>query len=439
MCFDALYRRIGRVGWGKAVLCSLVVIVLTGCAQDTPVAPPPEPITILFGFPSADTFYYVELAKRFNETHPDVEVVLRTERGDDSEGAIADDVDAFVAPSYVVEKLREQGDILGLGLFLEQDPTFDLSGYYPVTLEAFTQGGQMWAIPAGADVGVMYYNQDLFDRYNVPYPQIGWTWDDFLDLASAVRQPSAGVFGYSPLPGFSDARSFVYQHGGRLLDDLREPTRTVFDDPVTIEALEWYALLFRGYDVAPTFEQARETFGPGTGGRIYYQGINNGQVGMWLGWFSARGGPRWGAVDWEDLRWGMVTLPADARSATEARINGYFISSYTQHPEACWQWITFVSQQIPSSAAYPTRAISPRRSFVESDEYEQLVGREIVLVAQASMESAAFISPDPAEFERVLDLFYAAVEEVVDEYTLPEEALTRAQRQAEAQGLTGRP
>ena len=91
----------------------------------------------------------------------------------------------------------EDGSIIPLDPFTEQNSAVDMDDFYPEALELFTDEGKVWAIPAGLDTLVMYYNQDLFDQYNVPYPEIGWTWDDFLQTSLSLRDPNAGVFGYA--------------------------------------------------------------------------------------------------------------------------------------------------------------------------------------------------------------------------------------------------
>jgi len=72
--------------------------------------------------------------------------------------------------------------------------------------------GQLWGIPAGVDLWVMYYNKDLFDRYGIPYPEPKWTWDDFVDTILSVRHVGEGIFGC-----LTDDTLFpfalVYQHG----------------------------------------------------------------------------------------------------------------------------------------------------------------------------------------------------------------------------------
>lgn len=411
MSFGDLHARVRRLGLICVIVCPLLVPIFSGCAKAMPTS---EPVTITFAHPTSDADYYQALAQKFNESYPHVTVELRPERG-------GQQVDVFTAPSFALSQLQERGDILSLDPFIEQDASFDVSDFYPGTVGLYTSEGKVWAIPAGVNTMVMFYNQDLFDQYAVPYPEIGWTWDDFLNAALAIRDPEANVFGYAPTPQSFGPLSFIYQHGGRIFDDLQNPTRTTFEDPLTIEALDWYAKLINEHDVAPTPEQTRRTFG--TSRNSIYRGILQDKVGMWIGVFSEQGGLTW-PVEW-DMRWGMMPLPRDAQSVTGAEVEGYFISSQTRHPDACWQWIAFLSKQIPH------RLMPARKSLAQSNAYEQQVGDDIAAVARASMESAVMITPDLAEFEEAMDVFYAAVEEVINGRSTPEEAMSWAQQQAE--------
>ena len=110
----------------------------------------------------------------------------------------------------------------------------------PATRVGRTPGARWptWSLPTQATYGLIYYNKDLFDQNNAPYPQIGWTWDDFVFAGSAVADPEQDVYGFVGFPNFA-VIPFVYQHGGRILDDWRAPTRLIVDEPLTIEAIEF--------------------------------------------------------------------------------------------------------------------------------------------------------------------------------------------------------
>jgi ABC-type glycerol-3-phosphate transport system substrate-binding protein len=212
--------------------------------------------------------------------------------------------------------------------------------------------------------------------------------------------------------------TFVYQHGGGIFDDLENPTRTTFDDPLTIEALEWYADLHFGHNVAPTPEQVSTLFGRGAIGAAVY----GDKVGVWSGMLSDRGGRSWPA-EWP-MRWSVVTLPRGAQAATLTLVEGIYISSQTAHPDAAWKWISFISSKVPS------RQTPVRRSLAESFEYEEQVGGEVATVARLSLENALLLSPDLAEFEEALGLFEQALRSVMEQRSTPMEAMTWAQQQS---------
>jgi multiple sugar transport system substrate-binding protein len=415
--------RIGRWGLVYVVTC-LLVVPLSGCGGEA--LPTSEPVTIKFAYPGLERGYYERLVQEFGELYPTVTVELVN--------SDIDDGDVFVDSQFALSERRGPGDArslrddaLSLNPFIEEDTSFDLSDFYPGAVKAFTSEGELWAIPAGVDVLVMFYNQDLFDRYGVPYPEIGWTWDDFLNAALALRDPEADVFGYAPTNRIFDAMSFIYQHGGRIFDDWANPTRTTFDDPLTIEALQWYAGLMNETNVAPTQRQLYDEGLGGAGSAVVAVYLN--KVGMWTGWLSDRGGGSQASDTWPGewkMRWGMVPLPRDAQSATLMSVEGYLISSQAQHLDACWQWISFLSKQAPQ------RLMPARKSLAESAAYRQQVGSDVAAVAQASVQGAMVPAPRLFDdFGGAWGIFWRALETITNGSSTPEEAMTRAQQEAE--------
>jgi multiple sugar transport system substrate-binding protein len=275
---------------------------------------------------------------------------------------------------------------------------------------------------------VMYYNQDLFDQYGVAYPEPGWTWADFLEAGLALRDPDADVFGYVPVDSSFGANTFgtgsvntfgtaslVYQHGGQLFDDLQIPTYATFDEPLTVEALEWYTALFLDHNIAPTPEQVQQSFGSNA-----VNAIRRGQVGMWRGGLWQRG--IWEVDGAQTFRWGMAPLPREVQGASLSMGEHIFIFEQAQHPEACWQWIAFVSGHMPPEWLAPLRT-----SQVESESYEQLVGDEVAAFVRAAANDILIISP---KVRSELDIFSRAAERVITKGDTPREALEWAQQQA---------
>jgi multiple sugar transport system substrate-binding protein len=405
-----------RVRQIKYVWALLILLFVTACScLETP--PPAEPVTIIFNFPDAEAAYYEALITEFNELYPHITIEDIRDFDDDTE------VDVFFISPFGLSDFLESETLLSLTPVIQQDDSFDLDDFYPATLELFTRDDRLWAIPSGVTVRVFYYNQDLFDQYDVPYPQPDWTWSDFLDKAQALRDPQADVFGYGYADQYLDPLTFIYQNGGGILDDMQNPTRMTFDDPRTIEAMEWYAALIYDHNVAPRRGQFYAI-----GGNVR-AGVYLNQVGMWMGWIDERGGSDVSTSDWPGewkMRWGIVPLPRGEQAAVLAAANGYAISADTPHPEICWQLITFLSNQIRT----PFDMIPARKSLAESDEYRVLVGDNVVSVARSSLEDAVLLSPTLIEFGDI-SIYGRAIDAIVTGNVPAQEALTRAQKQAE--------
>jgi ABC-type glycerol-3-phosphate transport system substrate-binding protein len=411
MSFHNPHTRTRRLGLVCVVAC-LLALSLSGC--DGLAAA--EPVTITFSYSNyyANAKYLEVMVEEFSKQYPHITVELLPHTFYRS---LTYPGDVNVAYSWDTLEKHAQGEItmLDLTTFIEQEDSLDLADFYPGVMSFFRMEGKTLAIPTGVDAEVLYYNKDLFDRYGVPYPEAGWTWDDFLDAATALRDPKAGIYGFGANPDGWDYVGIIYSRGGQLFDDLQEPTRTMYDDPKNIEALEWYVSLSEEYNVAPTREQVQKEFGG-----YVYNGITTGKVGMWIGGFSGRQGynPEWG------FEWGMVPLPGEEGTPTLGWWEeGLFISGEAQHPDACWKWIVFLGER-----NLPEFLMPVRRSLVESEKYKKTVGFEVADITLASM---AKVSPVGYETQRLIkkldqgvDMYFSGT------FETPREALVWAQERA---------
>ena len=409
------------------VLCVSIPFSLTACAEP---APPPEPVTIRFDYAGIDNRasereFYQNLADQFNQEYPHITV----EVGFISLSSIfygdGLDWDAVSIPDFILPDFVDQEIILPLDGLIQKDPDFPYDDFYPGLLDIYSRQGQTWGLPAGVDPYVFYFNKDLFDRAGIPYPGLDWTLDDFLTAAVAVRDPAAGIFGYGPTlifgldSDYMESIVFIYQHGGKILDDFREPTFFIFDDPAAIEALEWYAALYHTHGIAPTEEQALETFGELNS---IYQGISNQQIAIWGGQLSERDGQSYMPVTW-DFDYGILPPPGDRDTFYMVYSNAFVIAAETEHPEETWLWIDFLTEQ-PGYNAFPVR-----RSVIESKPFEDLVGEEIVTVIKIILEDPIFLPTDfDYEIGRDFQNFQRALDRIVNQGDHPEDAMDWARR-----------
>jgi hypothetical protein len=73
-----------------------------------------------------------------------------------------------------------------------------------------------------------------------------------------------------------------------------------------------------------------------------------------------------------------------------------------------------------------------RRTLAESSAYEDRVGSEVAAVARASMEHAVIVNVEGLlSFEEAFEAYDDALEEILQGWATPLEAMTEAQRKAQ--------
>jgi multiple sugar transport system substrate-binding protein len=318
------------------------------------------------------------LVEQFQEAHRGIIVELETPRGFRGQldlAAMAAEYDCFQSsPSFSEDSLAA---IMNLEPFLAADAGTRKEDFYPSVLEQFTYQGQVWGLPGSVTVNTMNYNKDLFDAAGIDYPSVDWTTGEFLEMAVALTQGDASLeskkYGYVPSSsGVNDLLTMMDRLGVEMLDDSVDPPRLMFNSSEVIDAVRWYASLSTEHQVTPVIDQ--ESGDPGGGFRERQTLINEGRAAMWTdGGGGGPGGGGFRGMGTTDLNTGVVPLPAGPNSAQGSgfqSVSGFFISSQTGARQACWEWITFLTEQ-PSAVGLPAR-----RAVAESAEYRQEAGAE---------------------------------------------------------------
>ncbi|CAG7622836.1 hypothetical protein PAESOLCIP111_02449 [Paenibacillus solanacearum] len=113
----------------------------------------------------------------------------------------------------------------------------DLDRYEPGVIDAIRMSGnnnELSGLPFNLQLNALYYNKDIFDRFGVPYPKDGMTWDDAIELAKKLTRTESGIL-YRGLDPESMTRIF-YPRSINIVDPKttlaavnNEQWRTVFD------------------------------------------------------------------------------------------------------------------------------------------------------------------------------------------------------------------
>ena len=132
-----------------------------------------------------------DIAKKFEEKNPGVKVQVEA-YGDGFDQKLAASFGAKNPPDmmYMWNFPAYYESLEPLDQYIEGDSEMDMDDFYQGLFNYSGMNGKIYGMPAGFTTRVVYYNKDLFDAANVPYPKDGWSWDDFKEIAKKLSDPS---------------------------------------------------------------------------------------------------------------------------------------------------------------------------------------------------------------------------------------------------------
>lgn len=340
----------------------------------TPAPQGATTITFLPGIGSLNLEPFRDLAARFHEEHPDIIVDVKMPdflTGTPDLPALAAASDCFEwYPSF--QEARNREAILTMAPFVEADPSFPIDDYLPQALDQFRWQGQLMALPADITPYVIEYNRDLLDAAGLDYPSADWTWEEFLDLAVAATSGEGDAKQYGFVAEYyelNDLLLLTERLGARIIDESADPPAYTYNDPATVEAFRWYAALTTEHGVKPVFVTDLNELMSAASAMLEREAlITEGRAAMWSS--SPTAAAVFGSRP--DLNTGAVPPPRMSDGSSPASlltVSGYFISAETEHRQACWQWITFLSGDPASVQGLPARL-----SVATSDAFRAKVG-----------------------------------------------------------------
>ncbi len=303
----------------------------------------PEPISFMIWGDPAEVAAYEALVAEFEAKNPGIDIALQAlpSQGDFNKRLAADFAGGNPADIILMNYRRytlfaSQGGLEPLGPYLAQSSLLEESAFFPQTIQAFTLDGQVWCIPQNISSLVVYYNLDLFDTAGLPYPQSGWTLDDFLAAAQALTRDIDGdgtidQYGVGIAPSMVRLAPFIWMAGGELLDDPANPTRLDLDSPEALSAFQWFVDLQVLHGVAPSAaaEAAEES----------ENRFLNGTLAMYFN--SRRGVPTYRTIT--AFAWDIAPLPTGAQPAGILHSDAYCMAAAAHNKEDAWKFIEFAN------------------------------------------------------------------------------------------------
>lgn len=255
-------------------------------------------------------------------------------------------VTAKETPDIVLEGVLNLPPFLGLRLDANVEDLIkrhhlDLNRIQPAFLEAIQVGSDrqhLIGLPIHNQAFALFYNKTLFDRFAVPYPSDGMTWEQVRELAVRLTRHVDGVQYY----GLYADRVFrgAYQLGLPWIDFEQKRA--------ALQTEEWKQLfvLWHSLFQAPGFAPK---------GTNYSKLFNEGKIAMMSGSSSTLAD----LAKLPDMDWDLVTYPQNTKApGVGQRVNGFgmFITSTSANKDAAFQVIaTVLSDEVQADMSRHTR------------------------------------------------------------------------------------
>jgi multiple sugar transport system substrate-binding protein len=218
-------RRILAALAGSGALATLAACGTSG--GQTPAAGGTQPVKITWWSNLSDqhpeSVARVQIIKEFNAANAPIEVVPEAFGADLTKvkTAIAGDTppDTYFIAWREGAEVFLTGAVADLDAELKNDKDWaeQRKDMFPLMLDTSTWKGKLTSMPIYTNNTLTLWNVDHLAKAGLQAPKVGWTWDDFKDLAKRAGRPP-DLWGYEALADSSLFMSWYGTAGGRLFD-----------------------------------------------------------------------------------------------------------------------------------------------------------------------------------------------------------------------------
>ncbi|RCX19134.1 multiple sugar transport system substrate-binding protein [Fontibacillus phaseoli] len=268
------------------------------------------------------------------------------------------------------EQLIREGKLYDIDTLMSND-AFALKGVHP-EIVSYLRGlgsGKLYGSAANFENKALYYNKDLFDKYNISYPQDQMTWEEIIQLAK--RFPAEdGVSGLYMLnlATITDDIAWTEHLTEVNVKNMEvslhsESYRRIFE--MVMDAYESKALVAPDMDLFEVYDP----FITGTSAMTvdYYYYINNK-----INWAAEDKGNKF------NLNWDVATAPVSEASRDIAPyfyVDGIVsVNKESEQKQAAWEFVKFVNSEELAKAKSRTigGAPSTRTDYIYNPEGKRM-------------------------------------------------------------------
>ncbi len=326
-----------------------------------------------------------QVIDEFTANDPEVRQIVIDNDFAPSLTQLAEEFDCFYLPYNSVNS-DDINAVLSLDPFLDADFNFDTNDIVGRVMSQVERDNRTWAYPLALQPSILRYHSDLFAEAGIPAPDNGWTTDSFTDALQSLKIDPDDPTPFQPREfGGNYILMLAAAYGGLPVDYRTQPATLNFTDPANVEALRQVLDLAKAGYIEYT-ELA--TFGGGFGGGGSDIPIYNETLSIFS--FNRVMAQGEGSEYVDPYR--ITSYPAGSQyTPVTYTIGTAYISASTLNAEACYRWISNLSNHPDLFLAMPVR-----RSHLNDPDITASLGNDLTAFYQQF--EAQLQAPNVIEF-----------------------------------------
>lgn len=365
----------------------------------------------------------IKVVEAYEEQNPNIDVVLEAypfdslfENIEIKMGSESDEYDIIAVDGPMVANYSVKGYLEPLGEYLSENITDE---WISSSADAATYEGEIMAAPLNSSSQIMYYNKELFEKYDVDMPSSNpderWTWKQTMDAAQQLTVDEDGD-GTSDIFGFSFHQvNRIYQllplvqsqDGSQQVIGENMELDGYFNSPEMIKAGQFYYDMHNELEVSPDVQASTS-----------FERFNTGDIAMFIGgpWYTNR---------ITDIEWGFAPHPyfEEGEPVTPTGSWHMGIPKFSQEKEAAADLIEFLSTGEGAQMWYEANADIPSAiSVLENIEANEENKDTVIELAAYEVQNTSVprpVTPGFAELQRIFDEVFTDIKNGQN----PEEAI----------------
>ena len=206
-----------------------------------------------------EKYYFDE--KLFKQQFPNTEIqeVIWDGKSDLKAFIAKQSPDVVMLNTLEYKLLSKENQLAELGPLIKRD-NYDTATIYPGLLDALTINKKLFGLSPNFQTESIFYNVDLFKKYNVPLPKDGMTWEEILKLSAKF-----------PTKGSKDTRvwglHYPLDNYTYLINDIANSEGLTRYNPNTLKVTINTAAWKKVYSMAITAIKSNTIEGSNSGGK----------------------------------------------------------------------------------------------------------------------------------------------------------------------------